>query len=101
MIPFGSREDEHVNLLGKLFRFILDDEYNGHRSNDDENINHEVKRKIQECIAEHLIHNSAYDFSDYKDLLLDGCRRAPDFIYSLKLSYAVMVEKRGQCAATW
>ncbi len=57
--------------------------------------------EIQDCLTEHVIYSRNSEFSPFKDLLILGCSKAPSFIYSLKLSFDVAMEKEADFDAIW
>ncbi|SEL34836.1 hypothetical protein [Acinetobacter sp. DSM 11652] len=101
MIPLGSTELQQINLIKKIVNFVFDSEYKNYKSNDDENINHDIKKYIQDTFVEHVIYSKNYNFMPYKELIISGCLRAPSFIYSVKLSFDVAAEKENDFDAIW
>ncbi|WP_276972972.1 hypothetical protein [Tatumella ptyseos] len=101
MVPYCTKDEMHILLVNKLVGFVFDTEYLDHRSNDDEKISYEIKKQMQDCLSEHVVLSKNNNFMPFKDLLVLGCSKAPNFIYSLILSYNVAVEKEGDYAAIW
>jgi hypothetical protein len=101
MVPLNTKDDSQVKLVQKLVNFVFESEYQDHRSGDDETINHDIKKQIQDCLSEHVIYSKNNNYMPFKDLLIAGCSKAPSFIYSLTLSFHVAVEKEGDYDAIW
>ncbi len=101
MIPLCSKEHDHICFIQKIVNFVYESEYHDYRSGDDEKINHDIKKKIQDCLTEHIIYSRNNEFFPFKDLLTSGCSKAPSFIYSLTLSFHVAVEKEGDFDSIW
>jgi len=101
MVPYSTTDDSHIKLVHKLVNFVFDTEYQTHRSGDDEKVNHDIKKQIQDCLAEHVIHSRYNNYMPFKDLLILGCSKAPSFVYSLTLSFHVAVEKEDDYDAIW
>ena len=101
MIPLGTEDVDQINLIRKLVGFVFDDEYKDSRHGDEGRINHDVKKQIQDCLSEHIIHSRTNEFSPFTELLIEGCEKAPTFIYSLKLSFDVAMEKESDFESIW
>lgn len=101
MVPYSTTDDNQIQLVEKLVNFVFDSEYQDHRSGDGEKINHDIKKQMQDCLAEHVIYSRNNNYMPFKDLLTSGCLKAPSFIYSLILSFHVAVEKEGDYDAIW
>jgi hypothetical protein len=101
MVPLNTKDDSQVKLVQKLVNFVFESEYQDHRSGDDETINHDIKKQIQDCLSEHVIYSRNNNYMPFKDILIAGCSKAPSFIYSLTLSFHVAVEKEGDYDAIW
>jgi len=101
LLPFGSNNNEHIQLLKKIVNFVYDSEYHDYRANNDEKFTHEIKTQIQDCLTEHVIYSRSSEFIPFKELLALGCSKAPRFIYSLKLSFDVAMEKEADFDAIW
>lgn len=101
MVSFSTKDCFQIKLVHKLVNFVFDTEYQDHRSGDDEKINHDIKKQMQDCLTEHVLYSRNNNYVPYKDLLVLGCTKAPSFIYSLTLSFHVAVEKEGDYGAIW
>ena len=101
MIPLGTTDDIQIQFVQKLVNFVFDSEYQNYRTRNDEKINHDIKKQIQDCLSEHIIYSRNNNFIFFKDLLIKGCSQAPSFIYSLTLSFHVAMEKEGNYDAIW
>ena len=101
MIPFGSNDPEHLELISNIVNLVFDDEFNGYNSNQDENLQPEILKSVQHAFVEHLYADVNCDFEHYIKLLLDGCRRAPGVVYYLKLSFSVTAEQRNNIKYFW
>lgn len=101
MVPYCTKDEIQIQLVNRLSSFVFDTEYQDHRSSDDEKINYEIKKQIQDCLSEHAVYSRNNNFMPFKNLLVLGCIKAPSFIHSLTLSYNVAVEKEGDYDAIW
>ncbi|HIF9195380.1 TPA: hypothetical protein ACX6PX_000598 [Photobacterium damselae] len=101
MVPYCTTDDTHIQLVNRLVNFVFDTEYQNYRASGDEKINYDIKKQMQDCISEHVIYSRNNDFMPFKELLLLGCSKAPSFIYSILLSYNVVVEKEDDYYAVW
>jgi hypothetical protein len=101
VIPFENIEKNQILLLKKIVEFVYEDEYVRHRSDQDEKINHDIKKQIQDCLVEHTIRSHTSGFEPIADLLIQGCSKAPSFIYLLKLQFDVAMEKIANFNAIW
>ncbi|MUK48769.1 hypothetical protein [Aliivibrio fischeri] len=101
MVPLNITDDSQIQLVQKLVNFIFESEYQDYHSEGDEKINHDIKMQMQDCLSEHIIFSRNNDFMPFKDLLLLGCSKAPNFIHSLRLSYNVAMEKKDDYDAIW
>ncbi|MEJ3776183.1 hypothetical protein [Acinetobacter pittii] len=100
MVPLNPEDSKQIDLILKLVNFIFDSEYKAY-SYDEEKINHEIKRQIQTCFIEQLIHSKKNDFEPFRELIISGCLKAPSFINLAKLSFDVEAEKEGDFDAIW
>ncbi|MEY0996840.1 hypothetical protein AB7263_01320 [Providencia rettgeri] len=101
MIPIGPTEPQQINLVKKIVNFIFDSEYKKYSSDDEKNINHDIKKYIQDTFVEQITYFKNYNFIPFKELIVSGCSRAPSFIYSVKLSFDVAAEKENDFDAIW
>ena len=101
MIPLNLDNFKHIDLILKLVNFICDSEYRAYHSYDEEKINYETKMQIQACFIEQLIHSKTDNFMPFKELIISGCSKAPNFIYFVKLSFDVAAEKENDFDAIW
>ena len=101
MVPYCTTDDVHIQLVNRLVNFVFDTEYQNHRSSGDEKINYDIKKQMQDCLSEHVIYSRNNNFMPFKELLVLGCSKAPSFIYSITLSYNVVVEKEDDYYAIW
>lgn len=101
MTPLNPKDPQQIDLVKKLVNFIFDSEYKKYRSVDEENINHDIKKQIQDCFVEQIIHTKNSGFILFKELLVSGCSKAPSVIYSVKLSFDVAMEKENDFEAIW
>lgn len=101
MVPLNTTVDSQIQLVKKLVNFVFDTEYQDHRTGEDEKINHDIKKQMQDCLAGHAIYSRNSNFMPFKDLLISGCSEAPSFIYSITLSFHVAVEKEDDYDAIW
>jgi hypothetical protein len=100
MVPYATQDSKQVSLIQTLVKFVFDDEYRDHSSND-EKINHDIKIQIQDCFTQHIIQSKNNNFLPFKDLLAEGCLKAPSIIYFLKLSFDVAMERKSDLDAIW
>lgn len=100
MVPLNPEDSKQIDLILKLVNFIFDSEYKAY-SYDEEKINHEIKRQIQTCFIEQLIHSKKNNFEPFRELIISGCLKSPSFIYSVKLSFDVAAEKENDFDAIW
>ncbi|WDD99605.1 hypothetical protein [Thalassomonas actiniarum] len=101
MVPLSTKDSSQIQLIKKLVNFVFDTEYSDHRTNEDEKINHDIKKQIQDCLTEHVINSRNNEYLPFKDLILLGCTKAPSFIYSLKLFFDVAMEKEDDYDSIW
>ncbi|EHH2512332.1 hypothetical protein ABV436_002824 [Vibrio parahaemolyticus] len=101
MVPYCPTDDDQIQLVNKLVNFVFDTENQNHRLSGDEKINHDIIKQIQDCLSEHIIFSRNNNYMPFKELLVLGCSKAPSFIYSLTLSYNVVVEKEDDYDAVW
>ncbi|WP_045589806.1 hypothetical protein [Vibrio vulnificus] len=101
MVPYCTTDDVQIQLVNRLVNFVFDTEYQNHRSSGDEKINYDIKKQMQDCLSEHVIYSRNNNFMPFKELLVLGCSKAPSFIYSITLSYNVVVEKEDDYYAVW
>jgi hypothetical protein len=101
MIPLGSTEDDHIRLINNIVKLTYENEYQDHRKGDDERIHHDVVKHIKDCLTEHIVYSRNDGFLPFKNLFLEGCSKAPSFIYSVVLSFNIAVEKEENYEATW
>lgn len=85
----------------KIVNFIFDSEYGKYRSDDENKINHDIEKYIQDSFVEQLFHSKNNNFTPFKDLLISGCSRAPSFIFYVKLLFDVAAEKENDFDAIW
>lgn len=101
MIPFGNEDDKQIALFKKIVELAFESEYADYRTDDDQKIQHAIIKEIQDCLTEHIVQLRNRNFEPFKDLLISGCSKAPSFIYSLKLSFDVAMEKEGDFDSVW
>jgi hypothetical protein len=105
MIPDGSRNPSHIDLLSQMLTLFFEAENNKHRdrSGKDENleINYEASLDFTKRFAKYLFSLQETDFEDYIEQLKAGCDAAPDFIKYLVLCVAVEAEKAKQKEVYW
>ncbi|EOW9186989.1 hypothetical protein ACN1SV_001565 [Vibrio cholerae] len=101
MVPYCTTDDVQIQLVNRLVNFVFDTEYQNGHLNGDELINYDIKKQMQDCLSEHVIHSRNNNFMPFKELLVLGCSKAPSFIYSITLSYNVVVEKEDDYYAVW
>ncbi|WP_228200090.1 P-loop NTPase family protein [Acinetobacter baumannii] len=100
MVPLNPEDSKQIDLILKLVNFIFDSEYNAYSRNE-EKINHEIIRQIQVCFIEQVIYSKKNNFEPFKELIISGCLKAPNFINLVKLSFDVAAEKEGDFDAIW
>ena len=101
MVQIDSPSELEISLIEKIVTFIFESESNNHRLDDEKKIGHEVERYIQGSLVEHLIQTKNNKFLPFKEILVSGCFKAPSFIYSVKLSFDVLMEKENNFNAIW
>lgn len=102
MIPFCVDNPLLINLYKKIVHFTFDEEYKRHKSNhDDETIQHDIRKQITNCFAEHFIHTRKTGFGPFKTLLLEGCSTAPRIVYMTKLLFHIAMEKAEDLESLW
>ena len=102
MVPFGVDTPLLISLFEKIIHLVFDGEYKKHRSDhDDETIQHDIKKQITNCFAEHFIHTRKTGFEPFKTLLLEGCTIAPRIVYMTKLLFHVAMEKVEDWESLW
>lgn len=101
MVPLNAKDDSQIKLVQEIVSIVFDSEYQDHCFENDEKINHDIKKQIQDCLFEHIFYSRNNNYMPFKDLLITGCSKAPSFIYSLTLSFHVAVEKEGDYDAIW
>ncbi|MDF3124374.1 hypothetical protein [Rheinheimera sp. 1928-s] len=101
MIPLAPKEDKYIQLVSNIVILTYENEYKDHQQSDDEKIHHDIVKSIKDCLVEHIVHSRNNDFLPFKDLLILGCRKAPSFIYSIVLSFNVLVEREGNYNEAW
>lgn len=101
MVPLNTTNKGQIQLVKKLVGYVFDTEYQDHRTGDEEEINHDIKKQMEDCLSEHVIYSRNNNFMPFRDLLISGCSKAPSFIYSITLSFHVAVEKEGDYGAQW
>ena len=105
MIPDGSRNPSHIDLLSQMLILFFEAENNkhGYHSDKDENleINYEVSLDFTKRFAKYLFSLHETGFEDYVEQLKAGCDTAPDFMNYLVLCVAVEAEKARQKEVYW
>jgi hypothetical protein len=101
LIPNDSQEDDHIRLLKKIVGFVYEDQYREPRQGSQEKIHYEIKKQIQDCLAEHVVHSKNRNFEPVRDVLRTGCSKAPTFTYLVKLSFDIAMEKKSDFDAIW
>lgn len=101
MIPIGSNDARQFELFHKIIHFAFDSEYEDYRREDDQKIQHDIIREIKDCLIEHVVFSRNYNFEPVKSLLVEGCSKVPGFIYSVKLSFDVAMEKIEDFDSVW
>ena len=105
MIPDGSRNPSHINLLSQMLTLFFEAENKRHNyhSDKDENleINYEVPLDFAKRFAKYLFSLQENGFEDYLEQLKAGCDTAPDFINHFVLWFAVEAEKREKEEVYW
>lgn len=101
MVPFGSYGDSRHCLLSRVVTIVYEDEKEQRQSNRSCRLNHDVKKVIQDCLAEHVIATKSDNFKPVLDLLLAGCKKAPTFIYLIKLRFDSVMEQQSDYDGMW
>ena len=105
MIPDGSKNPEHIELLSQMLALFFEAEKNKHEhhSGQDNNleINYEIPLDFTKRFAKHLFSLDKTGFGVYIKQLQGGCDSAPDFINYLVLCIAVEAERTGERETFW
>jgi len=101
MVPFDTKNDDQIAIIKRVVELAFESECTDHRRDDDQKIQHEIIKEIQDCLTEHIVHLRNQNFEPFRDLLTSGCTKAPSFIYSLKLSFDVAMEKESDFDSIW
>lgn len=101
MIPFGSVGNICHELLSKIVCIVYDDENEERHANQSEILNYDVKKVIQDCLAEHTVATRADNFRPIRDILIEGCQKAPSFIHIVKLRFDSVMETRSDYDGIW
>ena len=105
MIPDGSTEPEHIELLSQMLTLFFEIEQNrdnvySDRDNDLQ-IDYKIGLHFAQRFGKYLFHLHQSGFEDYIEQLRVGCETAPSFMQSLILSVAVEAEQKSQERIYW
>lgn len=105
MIPDGSRESSHIQLLANMLSLFFESEQqeHTHSSERDKNleIRHEVDHAFTERFAKHVFCLQDLNFQPYIEYLITGCDMAPEFIDYLALQVAVIAKRANKKEVYW
>lgn len=101
MVPFGCVGDSCHELLCKIVSIVYDNENKGRHADRSDILNYDVKKVIQDCLAEHAVATRPDNFRSIRDVLLEGCQRAPSFIHIVKLRFDTVMEARSDYEGIW
>lgn len=101
LIPYNNQEEDHIRLLKKIVGFVYEDQYRESRQGSQEKIHYEIKKQIQDCLAEHVVHSKHRNFEPVREVLRAGCSKAPTFTYLVKLAFDIAMEKKSDFDAIW
>jgi hypothetical protein len=102
MIPSGSTDNLHIELLSDFLAFLCDAEGANNDDNDLE-LNYEIEQKFTSHFSQYLFHFYSDDnsFQPYLDYLKIGCETAPRFIDGLMSNLAITSESENKPEIYW
>lgn len=105
MMPDGSRESSHIQLLSNMLVLFFEAEQqeHTHSSERDKNleIHYEIRLAFTERFAKHIFCLQDSNFQPYLEYLITGCDMAPEFIDYLALQVAVIAERANKKEVYW
>jgi hypothetical protein len=107
MVPDGSTEQAHTALLSRMLIlfFEAEEEIRKHGGSDrvaeNVSIHYKLGPTFSHRFADHLIKLHELGSRLFIDQILEGCDRAPEFVYYLQLSVAVLAERAQQRELYW
>jgi len=105
MIPDGSRESSHTQLLSNMLSLFFESEQQEHTNSSERDKNLEIHYKIRldftEHFAKHVFCLQHLNFQPYIEYLITGCDVAPEFIDYLALQVAVIAERANKKEVYW
>ncbi|EJM17015.1 ATPase [Pseudomonas sp. GM18] len=97
MQPLASDDDHVKAILSGVVSYIC----GGREEDRDLWADTEAQEAIQKCLAEHIVASSSANFEPVRDWVLQGCRNDPSFMYMVKLSAEIELEKSMSLDAIW
>ncbi len=101
MIPLHNQTVEQMELFFRVVNFIFEAKNKKYRLNDEKRFNSDIEISIKDCLVEQLIFDSNKNFDNFKNILISGCMKAPNFIHLIKLSFDVEMHKNSNYEAIW
>ena len=105
MIPDGSRESSHIQLLTKMLDIFFDAEQEESKNNRDRDnnlrIHCEIRLIFTDRFAQHLFCLNELNFQPYLEQLQIGCEIAPVFIDYLLIQILVIAERKSKKEIYW
>jgi hypothetical protein len=105
MVPDGSREPSHIQLLTKMLDIFFDAEQEESKNNRDRDdnlrIHYEVRLIFTDRFAQHLFCLNELNFQPYLEQLQIGCEIAPAFIDYLLIQILVIAERKSKKEIYW
>jgi len=107
MIPDGSTEQAHTALLSRMLAlfFEAEEEMRKHgrpdRVEENVSIHYKLGPTFSHRFAHHLIRLHELGSRLFIDQILEGCDRAPEFVYYLQLRVAVRAERTQKRELYW
>ncbi len=105
MIPDGSRESSHIQLLSNILILFFESEQHKYthisERNKDLEIHYEILSAFIERFAKHVFCLHDLNFQPYLEYLIKGCDMAPEFIHSLALQVGIITERANKKEVYW
>ena len=105
MIPDGSSDPSHIQLLTKMLDIFFDAEQEASKNNRDRNdnlrIHYEVRLIFTDRFAQHLFCLNELNFQPYLEQLQIGSEIAPAFIDYLLIQMTVIAERQNKKEIYW
>ncbi|MBE9102622.1 hypothetical protein [Vacuolonema iberomarrocanum] len=105
MVPDGSRESSHTQLLSNMLSLFFESEQQEHTygSERDRNLemHYEIRHAFTERFAKHVFCLQDLNFHPYLEYIIAGCDIAPEFIDYLALQVAVIAERANRKEVYW